>query len=237
MPLYTLRRAAMLVQIDRIMAQRWDRGYVMRYHGRSCRIPGVVGRSCNPSERERRLSFAEMLTLRLIRSLRLAGISLYVIRRVAQLAAFEFGGTAPLVSHRFRTEGAMLFLMREDACHDFEDPDMPPRGHDAEEVWVWRRVFADFVEPGLFRHIDWTGGEAARWWPMGHAGSVVLDPAILSGAPHLDGTRIATARIAAYVRNAGGDARALAAAATRHGLSFEQARAADRFEATWYKTR
>jgi uncharacterized protein (DUF433 family) len=237
LPLYTLRRAAMLAQIDRITAQRWDRGYTMRYGGQSFRVPGVIGQPGDPVGRERRLSFTQMLTLRLIRCLRLAGISLYVIRRVAQLAAFEFGGATPLVTHRFRTEGAILFLLREDACHDFDDPDLPPRSQDAEEVWVWRRVFADFVEPGLFRHIDWAADGARRWWPMGHAGSIVIDPAILSGAAHVGGTGIATARIAAYVRNAGGDARALAAAATRHGLSLEQARAADRFEAVWFRTR
>jgi hypothetical protein len=165
------------------------------------------------------MSFQEVLTLRMVRGLRRAGMPMRAIRRVAALAAIAFNSRTPLVLQRFRTDGAALFVAVDEADRIDEDL-IAPDDDDAPDPAMdegWRRAFADMVDQVLFRDLDWEKGAPVRWWPLGHTGAVVVDPRVLGGAPHVAGTMVTTA---AAARDAG-------------GLTPEQARDAVRFENVW----
>ena len=67
-----------------------------------------------------------------------------------------------------------------------------------------QHAFADIVEPFLFANVDWQDDVISRWWPLGLNRSVVLDPHILFGSPHVRDTSIPTATLASAVRAEGG---------------------------------
>jgi uncharacterized protein (DUF433 family) len=177
-----------------------------------------------------------MLSLRVVRGLREAGLNMPAIRRVAFRAAAAFGNRAPLVTPGFRRDGARIIVAMENAERAIEEPDALEFGMAANELHAWGRVFTDLVEFALFANVEWENGVAARWWPMGQPGSVLIDPNLLAGAPHVGTTRIPTAVIAAAVQAAGGDAAACAAVARTHGISVEQVHHAVFFQQEWLTT-
>ena len=177
------------------------------------------------------VTFEEMLTLRVVRGLRASGMRIAAIRRVAFMAAAEFGSPTPLPTQGFRSRGAELVLAMEDAQRTLSDPDAPEVSRPREEVMGWQRVFADIVDHTLFAHVDWHGGCVVRWWPMGHDRPVVVDPRTLDGEPHIATTHVATAAVAAAVRSTGSPM----AVAEAKGLSPRQVRHAVFFEDEWTK--
>ncbi len=76
---------------------------------------------------------------------------------------------------------------------------------------------------------------AARWWPLGRARAVVLDPATMFGAPRVAATRVPTATIAAAVAAEGGGDAAVLAVGEWHGLKAAQVCDAVEFETVWLK--
>ena len=70
--------------------------------------------------KERDLTFAELLTLRLVRAFRDTGLALPTIKRVAVKAAEDYGLATPFVTRHFRTDGRKVFveLRREQAGGD-----------------------------------------------------------------------------------------------------------------------
>jgi uncharacterized protein (DUF433 family) len=224
--LYPLREAARLAQVHRCTARLW----IGRGDGnRSLQLPRHIGVGIiqPPNDRDRLLTFAELLTLRLVKRLRAEGFSRLTIRHVTARTAARFGSRTPLVMQRFRTEGTRVLLELETAGRGIARPDAPRTASDPGEMEALQHFFTGILERSLFRNVDWENGAPARWWPMGRARSVLIDPRILAGAPHIAGTPCTTARIAKTAPMAGGDE----VAAAVHGVSIQQVRDAVRFEA------
>jgi uncharacterized protein (DUF433 family) len=100
------------------------------------------------------------------------------------------------------------------------------------EVLTGQRQFAEVVEPS-FKDLEWEDDLASRWWPLTTAHSVVVDPRVLFGAPHIAGTRVPTAPVAAAAVTEGSED----AAAQWFGILASQVRDAVRFEAEWPASR
>ena len=177
-----------------------------------------------------RLTFAEVLTLRVVKGLRTTGYSMWTIRRIATMAEREFGCRAPLATQRFRAEGALLFLRIDEATHYMYAQEAAESGRDPVAAMVWQSVFRDVLDRVLFRDVDWQGGVAARWWPLGRDAGIAVDPRVVRGMPHVAGSAIRTATTATTVRQAEGDEVAVAAAC---GLTPRQVHNAVRFETEW----
>jgi uncharacterized protein (DUF433 family) len=233
--LFPLPEAARMAQLDARTARRWAEGYPFTYKGEKRFSQGVVPLALAPAGGVRDLTFAEMLTLRLVKAFKGAGLGLPTIKRVAECAAVDFGMGVPFVSKRFRTDGRKIFveLRKEPPAND--EPAITRRELELIEVLTGQHQFADVVEPSLFANVDWQDDLAARWWPLGKTCAVNLDPAIVFGAPHVAGTRVPTRVVANAVRAEGGGDAAVAAVAEWHGLTPPQVQDAVRFETEWFK--
>jgi len=233
--LYPLPEAARLVQLDTQTARRWAEGYDFTYRGQVRRSPGVMNLALQSSGRRADLTFAEMLTLRLVKGFRGAGLSLPTIKRVAQVAARKYATPTPFVSQRFRTDGRTVFVELQHDQPANDEPAVTRHERELIEVLSDQRVFAEVVEPSLYERVDWEDDLATRWWPLGKQHAVVLDPAVMFGAPRIAETRVPTDVLAAAVRAEGGGESAIAAVADWHGVSLGQVRDAVDFETEWLR--
>jgi uncharacterized protein (DUF433 family) len=233
--LYPLSEAAKLAQLDAQTTRRWAEGYDFRYRGELRHSPGVMGLALEPIGGRRDLTFPEMLTLRLVKGFRGAGLTLRTIKRVAEVAAADYGTATPLVTRRFRTDGRNVFIELQAARPDLDAPAFPARERQRINVLSRQREFGEIVEPSLFQNLEWDDDLAARWWPLGRSRSVMVDPRTLFGAPHIEGTRVPTAAVAATVRAEGSDAEAIAFVADWHGISPAQTKDAVEFETRWFR--
>ena len=195
----------------------------------------VLGPAIGTAGGRRELTFPEMLTLRLVKGFRGAGLSLPTIKRVAAVAAADFGTVTPFVTRRFRTDGRRVFVELQETGAANDEPALPRRERELVDILTRQREFADIVEPSLFQNVDWRDDIAARWWPLGPGRAVVLDPAALFGAPHIRQTRVPTDALAATVQAEGGGDPAIAAVADWYGVSSEQVRDAVEFETVWLR--
>jgi uncharacterized protein (DUF433 family) len=227
--------AARLAQLDTRTARRWAVGYDFLYQGEKRNSPGVMGLALPVSGDQRDLTFPEMLTLRLVKGFRGAGLSLRTIKKVAQVAATDLQTPTPLVTRRFRTDGRKVLMEVAEMAPANDEPDLPRHERKLIDVLTRQQEFADIVEQSLFRNVDWHEDMAARWWPLGTNRSVVLDPATLFGAPRIDQTRVPSAVIAAAVRAEGGGETAIEAVADWYGISSSQVRDAVEFETSWLR--
>ena len=233
--LYPLPEAARLAQLDTRTARRWAEGYEFTYHGQRLQSPGVMELALPPLSGGVDLTFSEMLTLRLVKSFRGQGLNLRTIKRVAQVAAREYGTPTPFVSRRFRTDGRNIFVELQQTAPSNDEPAMPRRERQLIEVLSRQHQFAEIVEPSLYQNVEWVDDIAARWWPLGTGHAVVLDPSIMFGAPRIAKTRLSTVAIAAAVRAEGGGTKGIQAAADWHGIPHEQVRDAVKFETEWLR--
>lgn len=233
--LFPLSEAARLAQLDTRTARRWAEGYPYTYKGERRFSRGVMPLALESAGGSRDLTFAELLTLRLVKAFTGAGLGLPTIKRVAERAAAEFGMNMPFVSKRFRTDGRKVFveLQNEPAAND--EPGITRRERELIEVLTGQHQFADVVEPTLFANVDWLDDLASRWWPLGKSCAVNLDPQIVFGTPHVAATRIPTRVIADAVKAEGGGKEATDAVAGWYGLTPQQVQDAIRFETEWFK--
>jgi len=231
--IYPLPVAAQLVQLDVRAARRWAEGYTYLHGGERRASAGLITLALPRQGKEQDVTFAELLTLRLVKAFRDVKLGLPLIRRVAKRAAADYGLDMPFASRRFRTDGRKVFIELQRDLPDADEAGVPARERELIEVLTRQRNFTEVVEPSLFANVDWDGDLASRWWPMGKATSIVLDPAIRFGAPRIDGTGVPTSVIAAAVRAEGGGEAAMGAVAEWYGVPLEGVQNAMRFETEW----
>lgn len=232
---YPLPEAARLAQLDRRTARRWAEGYPYVHAGERRVSRGVMPFTLGRMGKERDLTFAELLTLRLVRAFRNSGLGLPTIKRVALRAAEDYGFAMPFISRRFRTDGRKVFMELRGEEPGGEAPGIRRHEREMIEVLTGQRAFADVVEPSLFANVDWQDDLASRWWPMGKNGAVVLDPAVAFGAPRIARTGVPTAVLAEAVRAEGGGPEAVEAVAGWYGVPPGSVEDAVRFETDWLK--
>jgi len=112
----------------------------------------------------------------------------------AQRIADQYGTAHPFAHRRVYTDREQVFVALSDAG---VEPDL-------QQV-TGRRAAGQFVAGGIFdRYVEEIDFEAStalaeRWFPLGRAVPIVLDPHIAFGAPVIAGTRIRTDVLALYV--------------------------------------
>ncbi len=231
--LFPLPVAARLAQIDTRNARRWAEGYDYPYKGETRHSTGVMPLELPLIQGERDLTFAEMLTLRLVAAFRTAGLSMRTIRRVSAVAAQHYNTPLPFVSRRFRIDGRKVFVEISKDPVSNDEPVMPKGERRLIDVLSGQENFAEVVEPSLFQNVDWHADLATRWWPIKHSGFVLLDPTVMFGAPHIAGSRVPTDALASAVRAEGNSDQAIAAVADWFGVERAAVRSAAYFEGEW----
>lgn len=226
-PLYPLAYAATLAGLDARTARRWVHGYNYTHDGQHRRSPPVMKVRPNLDPANDRLSFEELLTLRLVRAFRKHGLGLTTIKRAAQAAVEHFGPGNPFVTRAFRTDGRAVFLALEEAGGIGQEERI------LVHALTGQQQFVDVVEPSLFRDVVFAGEVPGEWFPLGKDHAVVLRPDRAFGAPHIAGTGVRTDVVADAVAAEGGGAAAREAAAEWFGLTLDQVQDAVAAEDGW----
>lgn len=171
---YTFGEAARLTHIQPAKLRRWLRGYNYKHKGETCFSDPLWQPEIADCGLEG-ISFHDLLEVRFVDAFVLAGVSLPVVRRVAQNAKEVYGSAYPFTQRRFLTDGKTIFV---EAAQESGEPEL---------LDLLKRQFAfeQVIRPYLYTGIEFdeTEQRALRWYPIPKSKSVVLDPAIAFGKP------------------------------------------------------
>lgn len=174
---YSPRQAARLIGARTQDVLRWTRG-----SGPTAPIWNAYFQGIDDATD---LSFLDLIEVRVVRALRLAGASLQSIRYAMDLAEREYGISRPLASQRFAVSGSEILMdaVEGDGNLVSLSPKRPTQ-----------KVFKQIVEQSL-RDVEYEDEVAARWRPDWVDG-IVLDPKRQFGSPILDEFGVSTETIA-----------------------------------------
>lgn len=229
---YPLREAARLSHMPARTVSRWLGGHHYRHKGEVRWSEPVtylakVGLNA-PQARKQVLDFEQLLTLLLVKAFNRGGLGLPKIKKAAARARDLYGLENPFISKHFRSDGNRVFIELAPAS----------RGRERHMVDLLsdQHQFREIVEPSLFKDVVFVGNRAGEWRPMGLNRSVVVNPRVQFGAPHLAGTGVRTDVVAQMHAAEGGDAAAMEAVQEWFGLTPEQVADAVEFEGKWLST-
>lgn len=178
-PRYSYSETDQLARVQRGTARRWLAGYGYRSQGGEQVIQPPVTPSIATSEG---VSFLGLIEVAAIGRLREAGLPLPAIRRAVTYCQERLHIPHPLVSARFKTDGREIFV---------------EQSGDLLEVGRRRgqRAWKEFLGPFL-QEVDYDEEVAQRWWPLGRAEGVVIDPDYGYGLPVVANSGVRTESIA-----------------------------------------
>lgn len=186
--LYTPLEAGRWLDIAPAKISRWLVGHQVR--GR--RYQPLWSPQVDLGEHGIALGFRDLIEVRVADAFISHGVGAQRVRRTIELAREILGEDRPLSTARFRTDGRSIFLQIA------EDDDA-----NLVDVFSSQYAFREVIEPSL-KNVDMgEDGLPARWWPMGKAKSIVLDPARCFGQPIEAETSVPTSSLAAAVRSEG----------------------------------
>lgn len=172
--------------------RRWVNGYTYWLHRAHARVrqerPPVISKRELPIVRGVvTLSFLELMELRVVRVLvDRYRLPLQTVRKAAQVAQRTFETRYPFASRAVYIEGQQIFAALSTDPDDAHVIELR-LGRTAQIQW------ALIFEP-LMREVEFhpQTSLAERWWPLGRDREVVLDPAVMFGAPVIAGSRVRT---------------------------------------------
>lgn len=167
--LYTPAEAEHLIGVPAQRIIRWLRGHAA--HGKQYDplwIPQI-----QLGDGHVYLGFRDLMEMRVANAFIARGLSAQKVRRAIQIAKPLLREEHPLSTAKFRTDGRSVFLqvLREDGSNVLID------------LFKSQYAFKEVVERSL-KNIEFDdSGIPARWWPLGKAAGIVVDPERSFGAP------------------------------------------------------
>ena len=185
--IYTVREAARLTKMSASRIRRWLRGYTYKAGG-SLRRQAPVWRSRMPDSDEGLvLDFQDLCEIRIVDAFVRAGVSLQHVRKVASKARAELSSPHPFLTREFKVSGRKIFRESLGQLCEFSSDQAHFRG---------------FIEDYV-KDIDFAQDEVLRWWPLGRARAVVIDPEYCFGKPVVVKFGVPTQVLAQAVRAEG----------------------------------
>ena len=169
--IYTLAEAARLSGVSPQRIRRWLVGYKYSHLEEVRSQPPVFRGQIEPFGSKLELGFRDLLDVRVVNALIGAGLGLPTIRKAFIRASEVIENDHPFTTVRFQTDGRAIFL-------EIEADDDPILMDLLKGQYAFKRI----VEPSL-KNVEFSGGEAIRWWPLTQKRSIVLDPQISFGQP------------------------------------------------------
>jgi len=172
--IYSLPEAERLSGVPRGRIRRWMGGYHYRHKGEIRYSPPAIASNLIQPEETHLVDFADLLEVRLLDAFRTYGVSWRTIRIAAEHAKELLGRHHPFSSRIFKTDGRTILAELLGATGDKHLLDL------VKNQWEFERI----VSPYLYEGIEYNQlQEPERWWPLGEARLVVIDPARSFGAP------------------------------------------------------
>ncbi len=216
--IYSVSEAAALTGVATRTIRRWSTGYRRSEGDGAHERPPVWRRDIPDIDGHTALSFLDMMEVRFIRAFRDHDVTWPAIRAAARIACEMFQESHhPFTRGRFRTDGNRIFRKIEDAGEI--------RLFDLNrESWV----FAEIVEPSLYRGVEFEADQVAKWFPLFPNRAIVVDPAVAFGRPVTAKEGVPTDVLAASLEANGGSVDHVA---KWYDVSAATVRAAARLEA------
>ena len=129
---------------------------------------GSAGRSPSGGAPRATLSFADLVEIAAINRWKELGYSLRKIREIVRQCQQIFGVPHPLITMRFKVRGQHAFVEEKGNFVGL-------LGN--KRQLAWEGIFA------FLATVEYEGGFATRWWPLGKDGKVLVDPDYGFGLP------------------------------------------------------
>jgi uncharacterized protein (DUF433 family) len=218
--LYSPAEAAMLTNVGGAKIRRWLRGHVIddkEYPALwTSNLAGKI------DDQSLYLSFLDLVQLRVADAFIRANLSPQKVRRAIQYGAKIVSSDYPFANARFRTDGKTVILHVLDDDGDEKLIDLFKHGQ-----YLMQKI----IEPSL-KGLEFDEDDmAVRWWPLGRAKGVVIDPKRQFGQPIDDATGVPTSVLAKAAKAEGSVAKAAAMfmvpqSSVSRSVAFEQQLAA-----------
>lgn len=168
---YSAREASDLTGVSARRIRRWFEGYEYISKAKRHRMPPVVAAHGREFDGQLQVSFLDMIEIRLIEKFLTFGVGWTELRLAAKAGAEMLKTEHPFASMKFRTDGRRIFA---DIKHGGSTQLTQLRDR--------QQVFRSVIEPAL-KGVDFDGQQAVRWWPMGQAHRILVDPLVCFGKP------------------------------------------------------
>ncbi len=219
MGLYTPAEAGRLLGITASRITRWLRGHTIE----DTHYPPLWEPQLDLGEDGLFLGFRDLQEVRVAAAFIGQGLSAQRVRRAIDLGRETIGDQHPLSTARFRTDGRSVFLQVVEASGE------------AHLLDLFKKQFAfrDVLERSL-DNLDYdSAGIPKRWWPLGKAAAIVLDPQRSFGQPIEDESSVPVDVLAAAAAAEGTPERAalvwdVPVRSVTRALAFEAAMASRR---------
>ena len=166
--LYTVSEAAQIVGVRPATLHRWM-NLLAVFPERADKQTAADDRAATDAA----VPFLALIEYLLVKLLRDGGFSLTTIVATARQAALRWQTAYPFAIQEFSTAGVQLFS-RALAQHDHKG---------VLDVMVSGEESFERIARSFFRNVEYDAGWAARYWPLGREGRIVLDPARSFGQP------------------------------------------------------
>lgn len=182
-PVYSFTEADYLAGATRGTARRWIKGYAYTRKNKRTEQPPVTPRDANIAA----ASFLDLLEVVVIGRFKETGISLSGVRQIVSECQEILGLERPLVQAKFQTDGREVFVDQGKALLGLGS---------RKRQEAWSEVLAPFLDELDFAQEGW----ASRWWPLGKATPILIDPDFGFGQPVIEGSGVKTETIIERVR-------------------------------------
>jgi len=211
---YSPAEVGRLVDLTPNRVRRWLKGYAYRYDTTTHFQRPVIHRTTDAEVGY--ASFLELVDLLFVKRFLAHGLSLQKVRKALDEAS-RILDTDHFARRSFFTDGSNIYLQVKEVADSL-----------LELLSGGQWVIAPIIQE-LAAQIDFDSptGLARRWYPMGQAGLVVLDPLISFGRPTVVGRGIATANVYDFFL---AENRRMERACSWFSLELQEVRAAVQFE-------
>ena len=172
-PIYNMAQAALLAKITTSTVRRWLYGYLQPGH----QMRPVFDAK---SENDQFLSFLEVAEIVVASGFRRKGVTLERIRRARTYASETLKVDYPFATLDMKRHGPHIVTEFQ-----HREPGASLLILDAQG----QLTFPGFVAESL-ESFDWLDRWASRWFPIGHAVPIVVDPQVAAGRPTIKDTGI-----------------------------------------------
>ena len=184
-PIYNPAYVSRLIDLSTGRIKRWLQGYEFSY---TSTISGeeiihhkepVIGRE--DPDLPNYASFLDLIDLLFVKQFLTKGLSLQKVRKALNEAQSMLGGHH-FAQRSFFTDGRNIYMQIKNESESLIE--LLSGGH-----WVISQFIKELAEQIEF---DEPSGFAAKWYPLGKGGLVVIDPKISFGRPIIEGRSIST---------------------------------------------
>jgi uncharacterized protein (DUF433 family) len=158
--------------ISRQTVARWLRGYDYYRDGVKHHSEPLWEPDYKNEDDTIELSFRDLIEVRFVKTFRDLGLSLPTIRECFTRAVEAVKDQRPFSTQKFRTDGKTIFLEITHGVNEGELLDLRRR----------QGAFHRIVAPSL-HDLEFDADIVARWYPLGKAQKIVIDPARAFGRP------------------------------------------------------